>query len=402
MRDSIFKINYKIIFVSIILFFLIRFWSPVFIFGTSIAPFYTLISKLITLVGILYYVMIYRKASVPFIIITTYFAIRFFTTIVHCPQNLSRVFMGAYPILAIICIMEIFLEKNQYLFMNGFAFILRCLCVVNAIQSIICPNVFEHDGIYEFIIGGENQIVFAYIVSVIIEVICHNDRKKFLKFYIILLTLSIIKIFSAGNILGWMIFLFLFFYYRKPRKIKAIKIFYVYCIGWGLIVVVRIQNIFSWLIIGILHKNLTLTNRTVIWDNALSSIRLKPILGYGVQETVNLFYTYILRPGKPTVNSWFSAHNQVVQTLYESGILSMIPIIFFAVISLKKLDENKKSRLYSVLVAGIIGILVSMIAEAPGWDSLLVVLALAFNVKKISTNFKLVGDNCVKYNSSSL
>jgi O-antigen ligase len=169
-------------------------------------------------------------------------------------------------------------------------------------------------------------------------------------------------------------------------------------ISWILIVIVRIQNVFAWLIVGILYKNLTLTNRTVIWDNALGSIKKRPLLGYGVQNTVNLFYTYIFRFGKPAVNSWLSAHNQVLQTLYESGIVSMIPIMLLIIIALKRLDDNKKNKMYPAMVAGIIGLSVSLMAEAPGWDSVFILLTLAYHIRKIPTaidhDWEKMDDKC--------
>ncbi|MFR3202482.1 MAG: O-antigen ligase family protein [[Clostridium] leptum] len=48
------------------------------------------------------------------------------------------------------------------------------------------------------------------------------------------------------------------------------------------IVIFRMQNLFAFLIEDILHKNLTLTGRTVIWDRTLELIGEKPILGHGV------------------------------------------------------------------------------------------------------------------------
>lgn len=388
-KSSSFEVDITVTAVAVLLFALFRFCSPVFINGTQLAPYYTLISKIVAAGVIGWYVLVYRKASGPFLLFMAFYGIRLCITLWYVPQNFMRVIMNAYPIMGLVCISEILLERNARLYIRGFAGILKILCTVNALQSLLMPDLFYQ----KYIIGGENQIVFSYIISIVLE---KSVQRKTIKWYIILLTLSIVRIFSAGNLLGWAFFLTIYYYYRRPRNIKSITFFYGYCVSWVLIVVVRIQNIFAWLIVGILHKNLTFTNRTIIWDNALGSIRNRPLLGYGVQNTVNLFYTYIVRPGKPTVNSWFSAHNQVIQTLYESGIVSMIPVMLLCIMVFKKLDKNRNNRMYPVMVAGIIGLSVSLMAEAPGWDSVFILLTFAYHIQKIpnvtDTNWEKIDD----------
>lgn len=370
------KINIKVLFWGITLFFLYRFWSPVFINGTQFAPFYTLVSKLIAASILGYYLFVYRKITIPFILIAFYFIIRFGITVCYKPENVTRVFMEAYPVLALVSISEILLNSQKDIYIESVSLILRWMCILNAIQSLFFPNLFYG----KYLIGGENQIVFSYILSAVLEKYRCGEKKYIL--YLIFLTLSVLKIFSAGNLLGWFIFLLIYFFYNKPRTIKAISIFRGYCIGWILIVVVRIQNVFSWLIEDVLHKNLTFTNRTIIWDQALQWIRKKPLFGYGVQDRGDIFYIYIYRTGRPTVNAWLSAHNQIIQTLYESGIISMIPIILLCILGVKIMDLNRKNKMYPIMIAGIIGISVSMIAEAPGWYSLLILLIWAINIKK--------------------
>lgn len=385
-KSSPLTIDLYIVVLAVILFTLFRFCSPVFINETSFASFYTSVSKLVVLAIAVWYIFIHRKAGVPFLLIFLFFLIRFFVTLWYAPQNIMRVFMGAYPILGLICISEILLKANAIIFIKSFAGILKLLCAINALQSIFLPNLFYQ----KYILGGENQIVFAYILSVVLESARKRGKKIYYKLYLGILTISILCIFSAGNLLGWVVFLALLIYYRKPRKIKSITFLYGYCVSWFLVVIVRVQNAFSWLIVNILHKDLTLTNRTIIWDIAFEAIKEKPLFGYGVQNTVDLFYVYLLRPGKPTVNSWFSAHNQVVQTLYESGIVSIIPVILLLVIVFRRLDRNEKNSEYPIMVAGLIGLSVSMMVEAPGWDSLFILLTLAYYIREVAGAFNVV------------
>lgn len=77
----------------------------------------------------------------------------------------------------------------------------------------------------------------------------------------------------------------------------------------------------------ILGKNVTLTNRTVIWVKVISGIIQKPFLGHGIQESSNLFYIHIDFWNRVAVDGTYSAHNQILQTLYEGGTIA-IALIF--------------------------------------------------------------------------
>lgn len=111
-KNTSLNVNVNVVMISIALFTLFRFCSPVFINGTQLAPFYTLISKVVAAIIIGWYLFLHRRASVPFLIILCFFAIRFFVTFWYAPQNIMRVFMGAYPILALVCISEMLLNYN--------------------------------------------------------------------------------------------------------------------------------------------------------------------------------------------------------------------------------------------------------------------------------------------------
>lgn len=185
-KSSSFKIDIAVTAVEVLLFALFRFCSPVFINGTQLASCYTLISKIVAAGVIGWYVLVYRKASVPFLLLMAFYGIRLCITLWYVPQNFMRVIMNAYPIMGLVCISEILLERNARLYIRGFAGILKILCIVNALQSLLMPNLFYQ----KYIIGGENQIVFSYIISVVLEKV-YGEKK--IKWYVMLLTLSIPK-----------------------------------------------------------------------------------------------------------------------------------------------------------------------------------------------------------------
>ena len=126
----------------------------------------------------------------------------------------------------------------------------------------------------------------------------------------------------------------------------------------------------------ILGKNVTLTNRTVIWVKVISGIIQKPFLGHAIQESSNLFYIHIDFWNRVAVDGTYSAHNQILQTLYEGGTIA-IALIFSLLWHVgKEIKECRNDNISSICKLMLIVTLVMMLAESPGLDSLLIIVTL--------------------------
>ena len=91
---------------------------------------------------------------------------------------------------------------------------------------------------------------------------------------------------------------------RNPFKISTVML--TEAAAFWAIVIARLMDMFSFLLVNILHKDVTLTFRTRIWDNALAAIQqnlltgvgrldaaqMEAILGYGVSHPHNR-YLYV-------------------------------------------------------------------------------------------------------------
>ena len=121
-------------------------------------------------------------------------------------------------------------------------------------------------------------------------------------------------------------------------------------IKWGILlslavftafVLWRIQDVFSWLIVNILHRNLTFSTRTTVWDQALSCIKEKWFLGYG-EETLE---RAVERFG------YMTPHNRYLYMMYKGGCI--LTAVFACMIYsgrniLRKFRETKGALYISV------------------------------------------------------
>ena len=104
-----------------------------------------------------------------------------------------------------------------------------------------------------------------------------------------------------------------------------------------------------------LHKSITFTGRTDIWDIALKLIKNSPIFGYGVYEGHGLIFVR---------GQYYYAHNAVLEVLLQGGAVSLFfyaAIFASAAVSLYKYRKQKPAQILSF---GIFTVLTMMLMEA--------------------------------------
>lgn len=142
------------------------------------------------------------------------------------------------------------------------------------------------------------------------------------------------------------------------------------------IIILRIQNWFSFIIVNVLKRDLTFTGRIFIWDYVIEFIKFKPILGYGVENT-------IIRYSKTKIWKSFHAHNMFLEILYKTGLIGFI--IFLKIISLSANELNKtKNELISKFVAWqLFSFMILLLMEAYSFIYIFYIFVFAFNIKFI-------------------
>lgn len=97
------------------------------------------------------------------------------------------------------------------------------------------------------------------------------------------------------------------------------------------IVIFRLQYLFEDIIVNDLHRNLTITGRTDIWDLAIEYIKRNPLIGLGVEEWHN----------RGQEIGIFHAHSTYLNILFESGLLGILAYLNIYRTLWKK-TKNKK------------------------------------------------------------
>lgn len=293
-------------------------------------------------------------------------------------------------IMIVIMVFEIALENDFNTLCQSLYIIFLPILIINLLLMCISPQgigVAHVLGITSgyirvslHFIGNKNNFSFILIPLMSIQAIdfyLYKRRTSILIFIICMISIFLSKS-STGIIACTVLVIFVIMTYllKKIRLLNISNISIVYFTLTYLIVFLRIQENFSSLFETLFSKNATFSMRSTIWIEAIQLIREKFIWGYGGSNSGAII---------PNIGVYWYAHNQVLDTFIQSGVVGFcVGIIFliFLILSQKKVGNIKLRQIY---LCGCISIGVIMISESLLNNSVLTYgfLILGFYLKKL-------------------
>lgn len=299
--------------------------------------------------------------------------IRRFFSMVYCPLGLLALFQIKCQNL-----------KSSRFFIHSLSLFFYSLCLIEFIFVLCFPQGINYNNKYLYFLGGENLLGFSLLCGLLIVLIDYYLKgcsKKYMLSYIIMEVVTILIIFSGGNVSGTTITLLLLL--PLTRQILRTPFIYIVLFFIGafvfLIVFNHLQSVLNdsyvqYIVMDVLGKNLTLTNRTDIWGIAINGFFKNPIWGYGIRESTNLFYL-------ARSHNEFSAHNQFLQSLYEGGIMFYVSLAPLLLYTSHLLNHTKH---FGFLIKAVtIGLMTMYMSEASGLTFMLFIITIACSIAPI-------------------
>lgn len=336
----------------------LKFWYPniaIFLFMPFTIFFqsrYANILYFINVLNIVYFLIryfdSYRKLfKNKFILCYCFFN---FFVILSCILNNKLTFGIIYSIVSIfITIGIIFFNKTSIIFHLSNLF--RIIIVLNFI-SYLLRDILFNEVIAISLIGNKNDMAIFLIPMITVLFINHIKENKQSDLFISIL--GAISMMFGGSGTGIVcsiicIIIMIGYKYIVINKKFILSIFILF-----FILLVFDETNFLKGITNLLQKDITFSNRTIIWQMSLNNFLSSPIIGFGrgaIVATVNLY--------GDTFHDFTSTHNIILQVLLEGGILAIIPFLTLIKLTLKKIkmsnDIGKISLLFFIayFIAGL-------------------------------------------------
>ena len=307
---------------------------------------------------------LYKKRFLMFLLVTLLCLLQIFSTLLnrsygYMPNALERIYvlMGAY----VIC--DIFMHHTA---MRSF----KVLTVVFALIAIVNLAVvflkYDTMGFREqgdlWLFGQKNAIRNFVIPSITFSSILdriHAKKYSLLTIYLMVTgVLVLILVQSSTSIAIIVLFAALLLYLNISNfeliSMKTITV--VYVVLEIVIVFMRRIELFSNIIESILKRDVTLTNRTMLWDDAIKMIKTKPIFGDGVRALENS--VLVIDNFKAS-----HAHNALLDIMLKCGIVGTVVLVLMVCLCMRQQFKMKQSALGAILgmtvgaflIAGIVG-----------------------------------------------
>ena len=252
------------------------------------------------------------------------------------------------------------------------------LCVANVLIAVILPEGIARSGTnIIYLLGLDNKISFTYIpifaLSLMyIEKFCNKDRK--LLFYIIsiiVFTASNVLVWAVGGLMGFSLMLMLWFanfYMSKLHTLRKLINFRSCIIAVAIVCYLVVfskifqKGILADFIVNVLHKTVSFSSRTVLWEQAITKVKKSLYIGYGLTKTTLFDFAFFNRNG---ILKGFSSHNGYLRLLLEGGIVLLV-MYFNMLFSVTrgKIKECSEHKEVQALIFGTAGFLLACIFEA--------------------------------------
>lgn len=379
------------------LFFLL--FMPTYFDQLSIAGIITDIDRIIYVCLAVFLIYKHKKVSKLMWLILLYFLIIIISTCYNLQFDMSVVFYFVKIVLSCLYI-DYLIQNEPYHIFETLLTVIQFLVVLDFISILLFPNGlysvniiindYNNTSSAGWLLGYKNNrimwLFLANYLSFLRLYIKYPKKIVDLRSIIILIIslCSVIMVKSSTSIIVLCMFVAYLIFYFPINKVRIFNILtygIIYVFIWVQMILLSNVPMFS-NITRLLGKDTTFSSRDLVWSNALLLIKSKLLLGYGYIDA-NIEKTYL--GGWSFVNT----HNQILEILFDGGIIAFIIFVFLILILGKKLYSFRKNKIAIFTSWTLLALFVEMLTEVLGNISLFwIVLIIMYHSLNSQLSFQ--------------
>ena len=310
-----------------------------------------------------------------------------FSTFYNGRYSLKRFGMNEMLLFAFVIILDYMFETDVLDALTVLTLHYEILVYINLLTVFLFPEGLYNQGTgrgYWFL-GQVNQSALYILPAVLLELLysryVRKRRNPGLRTWCLILAgcITLIRVWSATALVGMLILGILILWGRVNRKavnlnsgiLASIIVFLSF-------VFFRLQNYFSFFIINVLHRNLSFSTRTEVWDSAFVNISKKIILGYGAETIEKAIERF----------GYMTPHNRYLYICYQGGIVMLVVFGGYLLEGAKILKRAEKTDAAIYVSACVCTFLIMMQFESYNTTLFYVIFILMFHIEKFRENRK--------------
>lgn len=281
-------------------------------------------------------------------------------TLIASAINLTDVIEAVkmiYPIFTCVVLTQYYVEQEGEKSVTNIAIFFAILCIINAFIAAfdLFGNIYTGGWQGNYLFGIRVNVSFILPYAVGLNLINARIDGKRGKFFCVATILSLVyfAIFewvSTAIVTLALIFVSLFFlniYHHNRKMLKTTIIgFILFCVGF--VFLMSKMHLFEWFLVGVLNEDVTLDNRTLLWEQAFDYLHgLNWIYGFGFKHG----YHFV-------VSWWFDAdhpHNEYLETLFCYGMIGLFIYVRMIILQFKHIWRITDVKVRNVLISMLLG-----------------------------------------------
>lgn len=325
---------------------------------------------ILTLVLLIFMFFNYRSTSISILLIFINFLIILFST-VYNESSLVNFMLDYADLFMLAFIFDIHSRIKGSNLLKVLCKLLLFITIINLITIVLFPNGLYVTGYYRdnWFLGYKNLHIRVILPMIFISYIYSEYTQK--KLYKVLSSLIAISTILLINSITGFIGLSVFFIFTiiKVNKLKLSIIFLIISLVPFIILYTDILSFFDYVILSIFNRDLTLSYRTIIWQDTISLIADNLFIGIGYQNSDG--FNSFINVAHP--------HNFTFYILAVGGFFSFV--VYFLLFSNIDYKFNKFNYNHNYLYSAFfIGVFIMGITESLTNFSLLIpVIVMASN-----------------------
>lgn len=275
------------------------------------------------------------------------------STMMHHGE-IYKCIVTAFSMLSIMLLYDV-ASKEDEIFLSSQLFCFELVIYVNLLTELLYPNGMYVANSFPYapnwFLGYYNGYTKYCVPALMFAWLYKEKSGKKLRTYLLTggILLSAILVFAGGFALSLLCMILVFLFFKNRTRIfNYINYWLIHIFFFFFIFVLKLQNLFSWLVDDLLGKMVSLLSRMDIWEQTLVYIRKSPLIGYGVQATATRVAEYH--------STWkIHAHNMLLELLYQGGFIGLglwICIVIVAGRKLMRYGYTMESKIISVAFLG--------------------------------------------------
>lgn len=242
------------------------------------------------------------------------------------------------------CVYISYAIKDFNELITGLYYLFSIAVIGNFVTMIIGGVSLDPKGYPEYLFGPKNAVQLTVLPSIVVVYLySYFKYNKIRKIPLFVVLIGLFSIFLSGSGTGIVVTLLSIIFIFFPKKVFPTfdKYLIVYCAMFLSVVIFRFQEVlFGDFITNVLHKDLTFTRRTYVWDFIINETNKSWLVGIG--------------RGNSAISNNFpglsETHNGFLEIYMCTGIIGVVIFLSMLLLIGKELKAFKKN-IFTIIIS---------------------------------------------------